>query len=115
MTNQHPYLNIEVTKLPDVRRIALIGEADLAGTPDLEAALNEACTSGSELTVLDLRELTFIDSSGLHALIKGSQMHRARGCELKIIPGPASLQRLFELTGMNDALSFCDAEPAFDN
>ncbi|HEY2334181.1 MAG TPA: STAS domain-containing protein [Solirubrobacterales bacterium] len=114
MTSEHPYLSIEVTNAPEARTIALIGEADLTGTPEIEAALKEACAGEPGLTVLDLRKLAFIDSSGLHALLKGHQLHRARGQELRIIPGPASIQRLFELTGMSDVLPFCDAEFAFD-
>lgn len=110
MTREHPHLSIEVG--PDAQTIVLAGEADLLGAPRIEAALREACAGESETIVVDLRRLTFIDSSGLHALIAGNELCRARGQQLRIIPGPENVQRLFELTGMNDTLPFCDVEPS---
>lgn len=111
MTSEHPYLTIEVTEAPGAQTIALTGEADLLGAPKLQAAFADVCSGEPGLIVLDLKNLTFIDSSGLHALVTGHQLCRARGHELKVIPGPANVQRLFEITGMNDILPFGDPEP----
>lgn len=108
-TGTHPYLAIEITSAPDAHTIVLSGEIDLLGAPKIEAALKDV-PADSELIVIDLRGLTFIDSSGLHALATGQQLCLARGQELRIIPGPPNVQRLFEITGMNDVLPFCDAE-----
>lgn len=115
MTSEHPYLTIEVTGAPGAQTIALAGEADLLGAPEVEAAFAEVCAGEPGLIVLDLRNLTFIDSSGLHALIAGHQLCRTRGHELKVIPGSANVQRLFELTGMNDILPLGDLEPVLEN
>jgi anti-sigma B factor antagonist len=109
VTSDHPYLTIEVTRSSEARTIALTGEADLLGAPNIEAALKDASAGEPELIVIDLRNLTFIDSSGLQALITGHELCRARGHELRMIPGPENVQRLFELTGMNEALPFTDA------
>ena len=67
------------------------------GVPKIEAALNEASAGEPELIVIDLRSLTFIDSSGLQALVTGHELCQARGHELRIVPGPENVQRLFEL------------------
>ncbi len=112
MNSQHPYLTIEVTSTPDAHTIALNGEADLLGAPRIEAALADAVTGQAPRIVVDLRNLTFIDSSGLRALMGGHEQCLARGHELRIIPGPANVRRLFELSGMNEVLPFCDAELA---
>lgn len=110
MTNEHPCLNIEIR--PDAQTIALAGEADLLGAAKIEEALRKACMGEWGTVVVDLSKLTFIDSSGLHALMAGHQSCRARGQEMRIIPGPENVQRLFELTGMNDSFLFYDAEPS---
>lgn len=106
----HPDLTIEVKSAPDAHTVALSGEADLLGAPKLEAALKDACHGQAGLVVIDLSGLTFIDSSGLHALVAGHELCRARGQDLRIVRGPANVQRLFELTGVNEVLPFCDAE-----
>jgi anti-sigma B factor antagonist len=114
VTSEHPYLTVEVMSAPDAHTIVLAGEADLHSVPEVEAALEEAFDGGPRLIVIDLSNLTFIDSSGLHALITGHERCRARGHELRIIPGPANVQRLFELTGMNDVLPLYTAKSDHD-
>jgi anti-sigma B factor antagonist len=114
VASEHPHLTIDVTSPPEAQMIALTGEADLLGAPSILAAVKDASAGGPELIVVDLRNLTFIDSSGLQALITGLELCRARGHELRIIRGPENVQRLFELTGMNDILPFCDVELARD-
>jgi anti-sigma B factor antagonist len=109
LTSEHPYLTIDVTSAPKAQTIVLTGEADLLGAPKIEAALKDASAGEPGLIVIDLRNLTFIDSSGLQALLTGHAHCRARGHELRIVPGPENVQRLFELTGMNEALPFTDA------
>ncbi len=113
MNSPHPYLTIEVTSTPEAHTVALSGEADLSAASSIEAAVVDA-TSKAQRIVLDLRNLTFIDSSGLRALIRGHERCDARGAELRVIPGPENVQRLFELSGMNEILPFCDPELAGD-
>jgi anti-anti-sigma factor len=109
VTNEHPYLTIDVTSTPKAQTIVLAGEADLAGVPKIEAALKDASDDEPGLIVVDLRNLTFIDSSGLQALLTGHELCRTCGHELRIVPGPENVQRLFELTGLNETLPFTDA------
>lgn len=108
MTSGHPYLTIDLTSTAKAQTIVLTGEADLLGAPKIEAALKDASAGKPGLIVIDLRSLTFIDSSGLQALLTGHELCRARGHELRIIPGPENVQRLFELTGMDEALPCTD-------
>ena len=109
MTGKHSYLTIEVARGPEAQTIVLTGEADLLGAPAIEAALEDASASEADRIIIDLQNLTFIDSSGLQALITGHELCRARGQELRVLPGPENVQRVFELTGMNEALPFADA------
>lgn len=113
MSSQRPYLTIEVTSTPEAHTVALSGEADLLGAPSIEAAVADAASEAQRL-ILDLRNLTFIDSSGLRALVRGHERCGTLGVELRVIPGPKNVQRLFELSGMNEILPFCDPELASD-
>ncbi len=108
MTIEQLYLTIRVTSAPLAQTIVLTGEADLLGAPKIEAALRDISVNAPGLIIIDLRGLTFIDSSGLQALLTGHELCRARGHELRIIPGPENVRRLFELTGMDEVLSFTD-------
>lgn len=79
--------------------IVLNGELDLATSPKLTEAISEL-TERREPVVLDVAGVSFVDSSGVRALIESDQALAARGRRLALLrPGPA-LVRLLELVDM---------------
>ena len=86
------------------------GELDLATAPQLTQPLRLPELQ-ARLVVLDLRELTFIDSSGLHAIIDADRRIRRAGRRLVVLRGPANVDRLFTLTGSSDRLEIGDLDP----
>ena len=82
-----------------VMRVALSGELDIASAPLFEEALNAVISDGFAGVMVDLRELTFIDSSGLRALLRARTQADASGKGMILIGASDSAQRLFELTG----------------
>jgi anti-anti-sigma factor len=87
-----------------VIRVHVAGEVDIASAP----ALMKRCRRppGASRLVLDLAATTFIDASGLSALLKA---YKHWGAGLEIIPS-AALIRLATITGMHDHLPL-RAEP----
>lgn len=86
--------------------LKLSGELDVATAPDLQAAVVRIGASRTRIVTLDLRDLAFMDSSGLAAIIAASKLCRNLACEFRLIPGPPAVQRVFELTGVLDGLQF---------
>ena len=84
--------------------IAVGGELDLASAPALEAELEAAAQSDAELLVLDLRELEFMDSTGLSVIVKAHQRLSEEGRALSLVRGPQQVQRLLDLTGVAERL-----------
>jgi anti-anti-sigma factor len=86
----------------DGRRIvlSLAGELDLGTLTVLESAL-PAPTRG-ELLVVDLRKLDFIDSSGLHALMRLDSAARGEGWTLALVRGGERIQRVLDLCRIGD-------------
>jgi anti-anti-sigma factor len=58
--------------------------------------------------VLDLRGVTFMDSAGLKAILRASEFAESHGHTLVLRRGPRQVQRLIELTGVRDRLTFED-------
>ena len=89
-------------------RVLVAGELDLATAPDLDRALTTALTDADDV-VLDLSQVTFIDSTGLSAILAGvsaSQLNRGKlTISSTLAPQP---RRLFELAGMDGALPLID-------
>lgn len=67
--------------------------------------------SCARLVIIDLRQLTFIDSTGLHLIIAADASARLSSRRLIVIRGPAHIDRLFTLVGISDRVEITDATP----
>jgi anti-sigma B factor antagonist len=89
-----------------------IGELDLDTAPLLDVELATARAGGAGTVVLDLRGLTFMDSTGLRLVIRWDTAGREEGFEFAIVPGTEVVQRVFRLTGMDAHLQVAEPPPA---
>ncbi|MBO0730523.1 MAG: STAS domain-containing protein [Acidimicrobiaceae bacterium] len=81
----------------------LSGELDSTTGPVLRAVLNEQLDA-SEDTVIDLSAVSFIDSSGVGVLVGALRRFQETGGKLSLRAPNASLRRVFEMTGLSEAL-----------
>jgi anti-sigma B factor antagonist len=103
-----PSLEIDLVEDPgDSRRLVVQGELDMSTAPKLNGELIRAFRDESAQVVLDLRDISFIDSMGLGVLVSAKQRAKAAGVSMKFrLPdGPARFA--FTVTGLAD--SFDDA------
>ena len=92
--------------------IALAGELDLSGAPALDEEIGRLAQSDDvRRVVLDLRGLSFLDSSGLRVVALAARRLMAAGRQLTLVRGSETVQRVFEITRMADRLDFVDAPP----
>jgi anti-sigma B factor antagonist len=101
-----PAFVIELEPAREVVRLKPIGELDLAALPQMQDQVAELLAVGFEHLVIDLRGLSFIDTSGVSLLVKASQDARVGGWRLTLIPGDDRIQRLFALTRTTEQLPF---------
>ena len=102
-------LTIQIDARNGITRIALAGELDLATVPILDHQLKASERDGA--IVLDLRDLGFIDSSGLHALVRAYRRSDQNGHRLVVVGAKPIVRRLCEVTGTEFLL---DAEGTAD-
>jgi anti-sigma B factor antagonist len=88
---------LEVGGAGDRVVIAVSGEVDLASAPQLEQCL---LAHGDGDVTVDLARVSFLDSSGLHALVVARNHLRQRGHELRTINEQDHVRRAIELTGL---------------
>lgn len=91
--------------------VTLTGELDVASSPILEAELGRL--SDAALVVVDLRGLSFIDSTGLGVLVRAHQVARAQGHRFGLVRtaqgGRGQVSRLLTLTGLDEELLIGDS------
>ena len=91
-------------------RLSLYGELDIAAAGRLDEELREAEGEGPAHIVLDLRNLTFLDSTGLRSLIAADARGREEGRRVTLVQGPAVVRRVFEITGLERRLEIVSDE-----
>lgn len=96
-----PPFDIELGSAGDRQVVRLHGELDLAYAAPVRAAL--AGVAGAEV-IVDLRHLTFIDASGLSALLAARREMAEQGRRLVLVGAVAQVRRVFELTGLGQLL-----------
>jgi anti-anti-sigma factor len=101
-------VRLEISSEPSDRAIVmtLSGELDIASAPSLEHALQDAVGSGPGRVIIDLGGVSFMDSTGLRALLLARESAGGDGHELVLRPGPRQVQRVFELSGTLDTFTF---------
>lgn len=86
--------------------VILGGELDLESAPELDRQLREVAGASPGRLLIDLSGLEFMDSTGLSVIVHAHRDSQANGHQLALRPGPPQVQRLFELTGVRQHLSF---------
>src|ERR1700733_328866 len=84
--------------------ISLNGELDMASAPLLQAALESAEADKAPALVLDLRELRFMDSTGLRIILWARERLHSRGQEFALTVGSSQVQPLLSLSGVGEHL-----------
>jgi anti-anti-sigma factor len=95
---------------PEACRVHVAGRLDGAAVWQLGRALGYP-ELRARLVVLDLRELSFIDRSGVHAVVSASKRGRRGGHRLVLLRGSPLVDRMFTLTGNSDQLEIGDLDP----
>ena len=97
---------VEVHPERDSVRVVPIGEVDIATVGEIDARLRELNQAGFRHVVLDLRRLTFIDSTGVRLVLTWHAAARQNGIDFTVLEGPPAVQRVFALAGVLDHLPF---------
>lgn len=89
--------------------VHVAGELDIATTPQLDRTLREAELQ-TRLVVLDLRDVAFMNCSGVHAIVDASVRAREVGRRLLLLRGPPVVDRMFALTGNSHQVEICSVD-----
>jgi anti-sigma B factor antagonist len=92
--------------------LRLSGELDISSAPQVEEQLARLEPERPELIVFDLRNLAFMDSTGLRLLIAADTRARQQRRRLAIVKGPEPVQRVFRITRLEERLEILDDVPA---
>jgi anti-anti-sigma factor len=102
--------SVRTERRGDAAVVVPTGELDLATAPALEDALGRAFEDGSGRVVLDLRELEFIDSSGLRTLLTARRRAEEANAQFSLVAGHRALERTLEIAGVHKVFDWTPAD-----
>jgi anti-sigma B factor antagonist len=109
---QEQGLSVDSEERDGTFQITLAGELDVSTASRFNAAVSDARARRSKAVVVDLSELTFMDSTGLSALLVAEMHSRTRQQRFAVVRGPRHVQELFRLTGVDHFLEVIDSPGA---
>ena len=90
------------------------GILDSTQAAEVRTQVSEALATGAKTLLIDLKDTTFIDSSGLGTLISVLKKVRSQGCEMVVCSASPQVKMLFELTSMDQVFQIYEDRAAFD-
>lgn len=93
-----------------VAGLRLAGELDLSTVPQLNDAIDRLIAEGCRYLLLDLAELTFCDSTGIGAFVRGDNRLAAGGGWLRVTGAAGRVARVLQVTGLAEVLAY-EPEP----
>lgn len=97
-------MQIDVQGRDGAAVVRLNGRLDLLSAPDVKGRLGQVVAQGDRRIVVDLNDVSFVDSSGLGALIGGLKAARQAGGDLRIARPAQQARTILELTTLNRVL-----------
>jgi anti-sigma B factor antagonist len=107
MTNA-PRFHVDVDQDQAGVTVTVTGDVDLSTVGPLERARERALSNSPSRVLIDLRGVSFIDSSGLKFLIETDRLSRAGGWKLQLVRPAQTAMRVLVVTGVEKHLPFVD-------
>jgi anti-sigma B factor antagonist len=107
MSPRTPAFGVRAQALERAHVVAPRGELDLFTAEAVEEALR-ARDDSCEVVVLDLRAVTFLDTSGMRLVVEAVHELERAGVRFAVLRGGPEVQRLFVLARLDDRLPFFD-------
>lgn len=97
-----------------VQVISPSGILDSTQAATISSQVDEALSSGAKTLLVDLKETTFVDSSGLGTLVSVLKKTREAGCDMAVCSINPQVKMLFELTSMDQVFKIFENREVFD-
>jgi anti-sigma B factor antagonist len=100
-----------VTAGADCAVLRIGGEVDVYSAPQLRERVIQLLADGIRHIIADLRDVDFLDSTGLGALVGSLKRLREQDGSLRLVTGAGRIPQLFRITGLDRAFALCQSVP----
>ena len=106
-------LNFDVSEAADngVPILTVRGEVDVATSPELRERLFALIETGHKMLIVDLTDVSFVDSTALGVLVSGLKQLRDRDGDLRLVVTQPHIAKVFEITGLTNVFAIYPTVP----
>ncbi len=97
-------ISVTTTRSASGARVTVGGEVDCSTAPRLSACIESCLAAAPAELVVDLSEVTFLDSAGLHALVTAHGRAQGLGVRLRVLVATRAVLRPIQVTGLEQVL-----------
>ena len=102
-------LEVQVDRRDDAARLVVMGELDIGTADILRRAIDGVRGTEVALLLVDLRELSFMDSTGIRILLELAADSARDGWRLTVVKGPPQVQQLLEMMRIDERLPLVES------
>lgn len=103
-------MDIKVDSKDDIKVVSVSGEITFSTSPDLRKTLVELVEQGNKKVIINMKEVGYIDSSGMATMVEILQQIKGIEGELKLAEASEKIQELFEMVRLKDIFDITDTE-----
>lgn len=101
-------LQIQKDNSADAYVVRVRGEVDLYSSPDLRQAVTEGCPRESRTVAVDLREVPYMDSSGVATLVEGLRAAKLRQASFVLLAPSEQVRKVLTLARLDTVFDIRD-------
>ena len=103
-------MEIDIREKDSVKIVDLTGEVDLYNSPSLRTKFSSLLKKKEKTILINLKQVSYIDSSGLATFVELLQKMSAYGGKLKLSGLSRSIRNVFEVSRLDGVFSILDSE-----
>jgi anti-sigma B factor antagonist len=107
-----PLLSVDVREQGTTRIVAIEGEMDISSVEDVRLAVDRALRARPETLLVDLSELAFCDSTGVHLVVQTHRRATTQDTRLLVVPPVGAARRVFDICCIGDHVTFVGGDVA---
>jgi anti-sigma B factor antagonist len=106
-------IETEMEKIADVPVVKVTGEIDVYTAPEFKSALNKAIETGATNLIIDLTNVSYMDSSGFGILLGATKRVRPKGGTINLLGCSEAITRMLKITRLDTIFGIhCGIEDA---
>jgi anti-sigma B factor antagonist len=105
-----PVLRAQLSPQGTTEVVTVSGEMDISTVAQVGTLLDRALDKRPEILFLDLSEIEFCDSSGVHLVVKTHHRAEAQRTRFRVMPPTGPARRVFEICAIDEFVTFVTAD-----